>query len=102
MTELMRKVLGIVYHAIATHLTNKAGFTRKTALTGAVTLIQRFGSPLNLNVHFHMLFLDGVYAENKYGKTRFQQLIAPSQQELGTGAYDQPSGCRLSGASGDS
>ncbi|MEX5147036.1 MULTISPECIES: transposase, partial [Enterobacteriaceae] len=25
------------------------------------TLIQRFGSALNLNVHFHMLFLDGVY-----------------------------------------
>ena len=31
------------------------------AKTGAVTLIQRFGSALNLNVHFHMLFLDGVY-----------------------------------------
>jgi putative transposase len=29
--------------------------------TGAVTLVQRFGSALNLNVHFHMLFLDGVY-----------------------------------------
>ena len=27
----------------------------------AVTLIQRFGSALNPNVHFHMLFLDGVY-----------------------------------------
>jgi len=26
-----------------------------------VTFIQRFGSALNLNVHFHMLFLDGVY-----------------------------------------
>ena len=78
----MGKVLGIVYRAIATHLINKAGFTRKTAQTGAVALIQRFGSALNLNVHFHMLFLDGVYPENKYGKTRFQQLIAPSQQEL--------------------
>ena len=33
-------------------------------------------------VHFHMLFLDGVYTENKYGKTRFQQTIAPNQQEL--------------------
>ena len=26
-----------------------------------MTLIQRFGSALNLNIHFHMLFLDGVY-----------------------------------------
>ena len=24
----------------------------------------------------------GIYTENKYGKTRFQQAIAPSQQEL--------------------
>ena len=37
----------------------EGGFSRKTAQTGAVTLIQRFGSALNLNVHFHMLFLDG-------------------------------------------
>jgi hypothetical protein len=29
--ELMGSVLGIVYRAIATHLINKAGFTRKTA-----------------------------------------------------------------------
>ncbi len=29
--------------------------------TGAVVRIQRFGSALNLNVHFHALVLDGVY-----------------------------------------
>ena len=80
--ELMGRVLGIVYRAISTQLIQKAGFTRKTAQTGAVTLIQRFGSALNLNVHFHMLFLDGIYTENKYGKIRFQQTIASSQQEL--------------------
>ena len=28
---------------------------------GAVTFIQRFGSALDLNVHFHTLALDGVY-----------------------------------------
>jgi len=33
---------------------------RSTAQCGAVTLIQRFGSALNLNIHFHMLWLDGV------------------------------------------
>jgi hypothetical protein len=42
-----------VYRAISAHLIQKAGFTRKSAQTGAVTLIQRFGSALNLNVHFH-------------------------------------------------
>ena len=45
-------MLGIVYRCIATHLVKKAGFTRKTAQTGAVTLTQRVGSALNLNVHF--------------------------------------------------
>ena len=32
------------------YLIKRAGFSRKTARTGAVTLIQRFGSALNLNV----------------------------------------------------
>ena len=56
--QVMGKVLGIVYRAIETHIIKQAGETRNTARTGAVTLIQRFGSALNLNIHFHMLFLD--------------------------------------------
>ena len=80
--ELMGRVLGIVYRAISSHLLKKAGFTRKTAQTGAVTLIQRFGSALNLNVHFHMLFLDGVYTTKPWGKSRFHRTNAPDQQEL--------------------
>ena len=48
----MGKVLGIVYRTIATHLIKKAGLTHATGQTGAVTLIQRFGSALNLNIHF--------------------------------------------------
>ena len=67
---IMGQVLGIVYRCIATHLTRKAGFSHKTAYTGAVTLIQRFGSALNLNVHFHMLFLDGVYVERSHRQGR--------------------------------
>ena len=59
--KVMSKVLGIVYRTIASHLIRQARLTRATAQTGAVTLIQRFGSALNLNVHLHMLVLDGVY-----------------------------------------
>ena len=29
-----------------------------------------------------MLFLDGVYTKNKLGKTRFQRIMGPNQQEL--------------------
>jgi hypothetical protein len=39
--QLMGRVLGIVSRAISSHLIQKAGFTRKTAQTGAVTLIQK-------------------------------------------------------------
>ena len=45
------EVLGIVYRVIAGHLVKKAGETQERARTGAVTLIQRFGSALNLNEH---------------------------------------------------
>jgi hypothetical protein len=57
----MGKVLGIVYRAIEVHLIDQARQTQNTARAGAVTLIQRFGSTLNLNIHFHMLFLDIEY-----------------------------------------
>ena len=65
---VMSKVLAIVYRTLATYLIKKAGFSHKKARTGAVTLIQRFGSALNLNVHFHMLFLDGVYVDTEDDK----------------------------------
>ena len=57
----MGKVLRIIYRAISTHLLHKGGLQLNDGATGAVTLIQHFGSALNLNVHFHILFLDGVY-----------------------------------------
>ena len=78
----MGQVLAIVYRCIATHLVKKAGFACRTAQTGAVTLIQRFGSALNLNIHFHMLFLDGVYVERPDGSLRFRWVKAPTSAEV--------------------
>jgi hypothetical protein len=76
-------VLGIVYRCIATHLIKKADFSCTAARTGAVTLIQRFGSALNLNLHFHMIFLDGVYVDAANGSsTRFRWVKAPTSAEL--------------------
>ena len=49
--ETMSRVLGIVYRCIATQRIKQVGFSRKNARTGAVTLIQRFGSALNLKMH---------------------------------------------------
>ena len=80
--KIMSEVLGLVYRVIATHLIKKAGHTKTTAQTGAVTLIQRFGSALNLNIHFHMLFLDGAYRNTDTGSPRFQWVSAPTAAEL--------------------
>jgi hypothetical protein len=49
---------------------------------GAVTLIQRFGSALNLNIHLHVLFLYGVYAYRDNRPPRFQRVKAPDKGEL--------------------
>ena len=59
--QAMDKVLRIVYRTLTTHLIHKAGYSLMDGATGALALIQRFGSVLNVNIHFHTLFLDGVY-----------------------------------------
>lgn len=79
----MTAVLGIVYRAISTHLTHNADLIKPEAQTGAVTLVQHFGSALNLNIHFHMLFLDGVYTRGaKRRPMRFLQVKSPTKAEL--------------------
>ena len=78
----MGKALGVVYRTIATHLIHKAGFQLKEADTGAVTLIQRFGSALNLNIHGHLLVLGGVFYINQDGNPVFRRVKAPDRAEL--------------------
>ncbi len=49
--ELLSPVLKVINRAISTFLTQQAGLKCTEAQTGAVTLIQRFGSAANLNMH---------------------------------------------------
>ena len=49
--ELLTPVLQIVHRVIASFLIKQAGLKRAEAQSGAVTLIQRFGSAANLNIH---------------------------------------------------
>lgn len=60
--SLCSAVLGVYAHALL-------GWQRRCARrlgvldgrSGSVTVIQRFGGALNLNIHFHTLMLDGVF-----------------------------------------
>jgi hypothetical protein len=50
--------------------------------TGSLTVVQRFGSALGLNVHFHSLVLDGVHATRPDGSLLFHPLPAPTDQDV--------------------
>ncbi|WP_455423907.1 ISCR element clade Ia family transposase [Aquilutibacter rugosus] len=83
--EAIGPVLAIVHRVIAGWLAEQTGIDRASAQCGAVTLIQRFGSALNLNIHFHMLWLDGVYDANDerpQRKPRLHRARAPSSAQL--------------------
>jgi hypothetical protein len=81
--KLTNQILSIFIRAISTYQKKKAKlYGIKAARTGAVTFIQRFGSALNLNVHFHTLFADGVYYKTENGDYKFLRLSEPTQEEL--------------------
>src|SRR5262249_24108760 len=60
------------------------GVPRAKAHPGSVTFIQRFGSALQLNVHYHLLFLEGVYLDRTdQGRLpRFLQGEAPTDTDI--------------------
>jgi hypothetical protein len=76
-------VLRIVHRAIHTHLLKQTHVKRADAASGAITLIQRFGSAANLNTHLHALVLDGVYQTSE-GAPVFIEAPAPSNEQLQT------------------
>jgi Putative transposase/Transposase zinc-binding domain len=52
------------------------------AQTGAVAAIQRSDSALRLNVHFHVLALDGVYMPDSEGHLEFRAMPKPTQSQI--------------------
>jgi len=80
--EALTRCLDVVVRCIETHLLQRAGVRRRSgARTGVVTLIQRHGSAANVNVHLHMLVLDGV-VEPIGERMRFRPVAAPSEAQL--------------------
>ncbi len=66
--ELRSAVLGAFMRAIHAHYRDQA----KTAglgepKTGAISVVQRFNSAVQLDVHFHVLFADGVWEDRPSG-----------------------------------
>ena len=79
--RLITPVLQVIHRAISTSLIKQAGLKRSEAQTGAITLIQRFGSAANLNIHLHCLVLDGVYRIQN-GVAEFHSARSPTAEQL--------------------
>jgi hypothetical protein len=52
------------------------------AQCGAINFVQRFGSSLNLNVHFHVVVLDGVFTREPEAGVVFLPAPPPTRDEL--------------------
>ena len=60
----------------------RVGRLREEIQTGALTYVQRFGGAVNLNIHFHTLFLEGTYSKTREGKVEFSPGQPPSAEEI--------------------
>jgi hypothetical protein len=64
--DLTAKVHTIIRATIGQYYVNQAvtqGHERANVHPGSVTFLQRFGSALNLNLHCHCVFIEGVYLD---------------------------------------
>src|SRR5262245_35845412 len=85
--DLTAHVHTILRTTIAQYYVNKAvarGLRRASLQPGAVTFLQRFGSALNVNLHFHGVFLEGVYLDcTDWGLTpRFVTAEPPTDADI--------------------
>merc|ERR1711965_556693 len=78
MPALARGVLAIALREVQRWL-QRVGTGRRQGQTGSITVVQRFGSALNLNLPHskrrgHALVLDGVYTEDRVtGRVRWHR-----------------------------
>ena len=83
-SELMRDILNIFVRAVFSELRRRARdlLGLKRSQCGAVTFVQRFNSALGLNIHFHLIGLDGVYAAGPDGAPQFHELPSPEDADV--------------------
>lgn len=85
--QLITPVLQIIQRALHGHHLKQTGVPREHAASGGITLIQRFGSAANLNIHLHGLMLDGVFQTSgnaEDSKPTFIEAPPPSPAQLQT------------------
>jgi hypothetical protein len=73
--DLCRAVIGVFVRAVFATLRRRLAWNGLAGgRSGAVTVLQRFGGALNLNLHIHALVLDGCYVQSGAGRLAFHRL----------------------------
>ena len=75
--KLLTSVHRLVASIIEGFYINQQGSSSRS---GSITFVQRFGAALNLNVHFHLLHLEGYYDTTT--RAKFQKGRAPTNQDI--------------------
>jgi hypothetical protein len=77
---IIRAMIGQYY----VHKAVARGFPRAKLQPESVTFLQRFGSALNVNLHFHGIFLEGVYVDRTeaHRKPRFVKGEPPTDADI--------------------
>jgi hypothetical protein len=80
---LCRAVLGVYARGLLAFYARTArSHGIRGGQTGTVTVIQRFGGGLQLNVHFHTLVFDGAFSEARPGPLTFHPAPPPSNDDV--------------------
>jgi hypothetical protein len=78
-SQVLRAFLRALFAELRRRARHRRGISRDQC--GAVTFIQRFGSALNENLHFHTLVLDGVYSTDDGAPPYFLPRPPPTADE---------------------
>jgi hypothetical protein len=79
LTNIVHKIVTKMIMSYYVAIAEERGI--KDPQPGGVTFLQRFGSALNLNVHGHLITLDGVFS-NATGVPIFYHLPGPTDEEV--------------------
>jgi hypothetical protein len=83
-STLVRDVLQIFVRTVFASIRRRAGIaaSNRKARCGAVGFIQRFSDALNLDPHFHLMALDGIYIDDSRDNPVFRRVGPPADAEV--------------------
>ena len=79
---LVGRVLAVFLRALSTWQRRRGRAVGASGATGSVTFVQRFGSAMQLSIHYHVVMPDGVFVRADDGGVSFRRLPAPDDEDV--------------------